>query len=52
MGTVPYDAEPLSNSMPEEICKTQRIVTVNVVMKSRMWESPKHGSERISHRGV
>ena len=52
MGTIPYDADPLSNSIPEEICKSLRVVTVNVVMKSRMRESRTYGSERISHREV
>ena len=40
------------DSIPEEICKSLRVVTVNVVMKSRMRESRTYGSERISHREV
>lgn len=52
MGAIPHDADPLSDSIPEEICKSLRVVTVNVVVKSRMRESRTYGSERISHREV
>ena len=43
MGTIPYDADPLSNSIPEEICKSLRVVAVNVVMKSRMRGASREG---------
>ena len=45
MGAIPYDAERLSDSVSEEICKSLlRIVTVNVIMKSRMRESRTYGT--------
>ena len=52
MGAIPHDADELSNSVPEEICKSLWVVTVTVAMKSRMRESRTYGSERTSHRKV
>jgi len=52
MGVILHDADLLSNSISEEICKSLQVVTVNVLMKSRMRESRSYGSERTSHREV
>ena len=49
MGAIPYDADALSDSVSEKICKFVRNVTVNVVMRSRMRESRTYGSVRGLH---
>ena len=52
MGAIPYDADPVSTGQPKEMLQSLWMVTVNVIMRSRMRESRTYGSVRTSHREV